>query len=131
MGMTKQRAAILSIVRNFDGHPTVEDINTLVKERFSHIGTGTVYRNLNILSDSGAIRRVQIPNEPVRYDKLLTQHEHIVCVKCSKIMDIPALELDPGKVPSNVKVLYHSLFVFCICQDCLKQLHRPIKEGVL
>ncbi|MEL7608902.1 MAG: transcriptional repressor [Bacillota bacterium] len=125
MGMTKQRAAILSIVRNFNGHPTVEDIHALAKERFAHIGTGTVYRNLNILSDGGTIRRVQIPNQPVRYDKMLSEHEHIVCVKCGGVADIPSLELDLGKLPADVDVLSHSLFVYCICKDCLKQNRRP------
>ncbi len=126
MGMTKQRMAILDIVQQYDGgHPTVEDIYAIAKERFPNIGMGTVYRNLNILSETGAIKRVQISNDPVRYDRTLAPHEHMICVKCGRIDDIPPVKLDTEElVPSNVKILRYSLVLYCLCPDCLKQFKR-------
>lgn len=126
MGVTKQRKEILGIVQEYDGHPTVEDIYGRVKKTFPNIGMGTVYRNLNILADGGEIQRIQVPNEPVRFDKALSPHDHIICVKCGTILDIETAEATVKRqVPANVKFLRHSLFVYCICSECLKEFKYP------
>lgn len=120
MGITKQRQHILEIIQEHPEHYTAEDIYIKVVEQIPNIGVGTVYRNLNILADQGIIKRIFIPNEPVRYDRNNEQHDHIVCVKCGKIEDIPQVNIDPSKIPqmSGHKVLYHALVVYTVCEDC-------------
>ena len=39
-----------------------------IKEAYPSIGKGTVYRNLDILAEEGALRKVEVPDGPNRFD---------------------------------------------------------------
>ncbi|MGI6004657.1 MAG: Fur family transcriptional regulator [Christensenellales bacterium] len=128
MGVTRQRKKILEIVLGSDEHLSAEQVHALARESFADIGIGTVYRNLNILADSGAIRKIYIPDEPVRYDRTPQPHEHLVCVKCGKITDMPAVDLQlPEELSGlHVKILHHTLVIHCICEDCLSEFRHQL-----
>ncbi|HHV30336.1 transcriptional repressor [Acetivibrio mesophilus] len=42
---------------------------------------GSEYRNLNLLSDIGDIRKVEMPNGAYRFDNICHNHYHLRCVK--------------------------------------------------
>lgn len=126
MGITRQRNEILRIVKNYDGHPTAENVYECSRNAFPNIGRGTVYRNLNILADNGEIRRVQMPNEPVRFDKTASPHDHMLCVKCGTLIDFDLAQPDfKAALPNEAKVLRYALFVYGICPECLKGFKYP------
>ncbi len=58
------------------------------------LSLGTVYRNLNLLADEGAIRRMAFPVE--RYDAKTMPHPHFCCDQCGAVYDLhlPDAELD-------------------------------------
>ena len=47
-----------------------------IKEEYPTIGKGTVYRNLDILVEEGALRKVEVPDGPNRFDFTLKNHYH-------------------------------------------------------
>ena len=49
---------ILNIILNSDSHPDANYIYNLVKQEMPNISLGTVYRNLNTLSNKGKIRKI-------------------------------------------------------------------------
>ncbi len=53
--MTKQRKAILKVLKHTDSHPTADWIYEKVREEIPNISLGTVYRNLNVLAELGKI----------------------------------------------------------------------------
>ena len=55
MKRSRQREAILEILCATTSHPTADWIYDKVRERIPNISLGTVYRNLNILSENGEI----------------------------------------------------------------------------
>lgn len=121
MGATKQRAAVRNIIYNSPDHLSAEQIYSQAREQIPDIGLGTVYRNLNLLTENGEIRRVPIPNHSDRFDKNTSLHGHYYCLGCNKVFDIDmdnfALAMLTDSV--GVKLLGYELIAFCLCQDCI------------
>ena len=55
---TIQKALILRAVCELKRHLTADEVYEFVKKDHPSIGKGTVYRNLAILTEEGAIRKV-------------------------------------------------------------------------
>lgn len=85
---TIQRAFILQTVRKLHCHATAEEIyNEIVKEHPS-ISRATVYRNLNLLSEMGEIRRLSVPGNADRFDHIVSNHCHVKCEMCGRVFDV-------------------------------------------
>ena len=76
MKYSKQREQILSIISNSYDHPTAYMVYEQVKKDIPNISLGTVYRNLNSLCENKQIRRLAIPNDNDRFDKV-DSHCHL------------------------------------------------------
>ncbi len=88
MVLTKQRALILDIVKNMNGHLSADEIYILAREKLPGIALATVYNNLNALYCSGLIGKVKIPDKADLYDRSPVLHEHIICSKCKCVKDV-------------------------------------------
>ena len=55
---TIQRALTLEAVQKLQSHPTADEVYAAVSAEHPHISRGTVYRNLNQLSEDGKIREM-------------------------------------------------------------------------
>lgn len=119
---TKQREAILQVLRNTRSHPTADQIYDEVRKDFPNISKGTVYRNLEVLEDDGAISVLKINGTQSRYEVKQERHYHFRCEKCERVFDLdePVLfELDE-QVAKNTgfKVKYHQTEFCGFCKDC-------------
>jgi len=121
--LTNQRIKILEHLKSVKTHPTAEMVYDTVVKGLPAITLATVYRNLNLLADRREILRLEINNE-YRYDADLSFHQHCVCKKCGKIVDLFQKEiskyaLDKIKTadfePSSVNVIFYG-----ICKGCKK-----------
>ena len=121
---TKQRKLVLEAVENRRDHPSAEQIFEDVHVKDSRISQGTVYRNLNLLSEEGEIYHVRVPGAD-RYDLRTDPHYHMICIKCKKVIDIPFKyknELDEEIAKeSNYYIKCHHLVFEGICKDCQKE----------
>ncbi len=118
--MTQQRMLIHRIVAESCCHPTAEMIYEQAKAMLPTIALGTVYRNLNLMVKDGEIRRICIPGEPDRFDKTLSPHGHMLCVKCGKITDFPINALDKNiKECTGSQVLSCEVSALVLCSECL------------
>ncbi|MFW5787168.1 MAG: Fur family transcriptional regulator [Halanaerobiales bacterium] len=120
--MTKQRKAILDILKSTDIHPTADWIYEQVKEEIPNISLGTVYRNLNVLSDMGKITVLDYGSTYSRFDGNPEDHYHFKCLECEKVYDLDMevkKELDK-EVEKNTphRVNYHRLEFYGICKEC-------------
>jgi len=88
MRLTKQRRIILDILEKTKKHPTTEQIYNAVKKRMPHISLGTVYRNLENLSEKGVIRRLDLGDTQRHYDADTSEHFHLRCLDCGEIIDL-------------------------------------------
>lgn len=119
---TVQRGMVLDAVRKLQNHPTADDVYTVIHQENPKVGKGTVYRNLNILSEAHEIRRVEISGGADRFDHTLCEHYHVLCVKCNALFDVD-MEALPDLKKSirdahGVQFLDYDILFKGICPDC-------------
>ena len=125
MRLTSQRQVILEELRKVKSHPTTNQIYDMVRKRLPRIGLGTVYRNLDLLSDRGIIKKLEVGGEQKRFDGDISQHYHVRCVKCGCVQDIGVerrADLDENAAACcNYKILDHHVQFNGICGECLPE----------
>ena len=85
---TVQRQIIADALKNFDIHPTVDEVYMEIQKNHPSIGKATVYRNLRKLAEDGKIRQVTLSEDVERYDKRADQHYHFKCNNCGRLFDV-------------------------------------------
>ncbi|MGN0155337.1 MAG: Fur family transcriptional regulator [Lachnospiraceae bacterium] len=85
---TKQKQMILEAVKSRADHPTANQIYFDVWQQDNRISRGTVYRNLNLLSEKGEITDVEL-SDADRYDYRTDRHYHMLCTVCGEVFDAP------------------------------------------
>ena len=127
--MTKQRKIILEEIHKLREHPTADEIYARVREKLPRISMGTVYRNLEILANSGLIRKLDPGLPQMRFEGNMDEHYHITCTQCGKIEDAPIGPLkntveDLEKALGNMTkhgIFGHKLEFIGLCKECLKK----------
>lgn len=100
---TIQKALILRAVCELKRHLTADEVYEFVKKDHPSIGKGTVYRNLAILTEEGAIRKVEVPDGSDRFDFTLKNHYHVRCIKCGEIFDV-----DMDQIPDLLERIHNT-----------------------
>ena len=117
--MTAQRQVVLNIIKNSECHLTAEEVYTLAKEELPGIALATVYNSLSYLSANGYIRKLNINNGTVNYDKTTKPHEHCVCDKCGRITDFEIENFSHFlEERLNKTIIGYELTVHIICDEC-------------
>lgn len=87
MRYSKQREALLQLLRSTKSHPDAEWLYTGLRNEYPHISLGTVYRNLRQLTEAGEILELCFGNTS-HFDGDISPHYHMECSKCHRIFDI-------------------------------------------
>ncbi|MCF7805748.1 MAG: transcriptional repressor [Candidatus Marinimicrobia bacterium] len=119
---SRQRAAILEVVKSASNHPTAEMVYEQVRESIPNISLGTVYRNLRVLTEEEKIREVVFDDNIKRYEDYMEQHYHCICTECGKIQDIPgASDSVIQAIQTNIPdfdISSHRLELYGTCDEC-------------
>lgn len=119
---SRQRELIYKTVMENKVHPTAEFVYNYLKKDNPQLSLGTVYRNLQQLSDNGEISRLSIPNQPDRFDGIIEEHYHAVCEKCGKIYDIHINEMLEVDIlvaeKTGLDITGHEIIFKTICPMC-------------
>ena len=94
----------------------------MVRKRLPRISLGTVYRNLEILSESGEIQKLELGCSLKRFDGVAQDHFHIRCLDCDRVIDAPpdadiCITHDLKK-NTDFKLLGYKLEFIGICPAC-------------
>jgi len=123
--MTRQRAVILEELRKVSTHPSADEIYEMVRKRLPRISLGTIYRNLEVLSVKGDIRKLDTGSHLKRFDGRAEDHYHIRCLRCDRLVDaFVDLGVDinrPVKESSDFLIVGHKLEFVGICPQCQRQ----------
>ena len=68
MRLTTQRQVILEELGKVKSHPTANEVYDMVRKRLPRIGLGTVYRNLELMAESGMILKLEVGGTQKRFD---------------------------------------------------------------
>jgi Fur family ferric uptake transcriptional regulator len=120
--MTRQRKVILEELCKVNTHPSADELYEMVRKRLPRISLGTVYRNLEILSESGDIQKLEPGCSLKRFDGNPAEHCHVRCVSCNRIVDAPMapdLDIDLEQLNStDFKIIGHKLEYLGMCPQC-------------
>lgn len=121
---TIQKQVILNAVRELKNHPTSEEVYNYIKPNFPSISLGTVYRNLNLLSENNEISKLSIIDDAVRFDHIVEEHYHFQCKKCGTLMDISMEYQDKldsiAAKRNNIGIEKHNIVFSGLCENCQK-----------
>lgn len=121
---TPKRRAILRILSRESVYVSPEDVWRRMKREFSQIGLPTVYRNLEELSERGALTKIIHPNRQLYYYFCPNtgHHHHFICVSCQRVEDLKVCVLEElqeeiGDAIGGT-VLSHIVQVNGLCGPC-------------
>lgn len=121
--MTKLNKQILNLVKESDGHLTAEQAFLIAKNKGIDVSMASIYRILGKLADDGLIQRIHVANKPDIFDKTISEHEHMICSKCGKVIDIHIYDFKKVLIEqTGIKDIdSYSLCIDYVCDECKKR----------
>ena len=124
MRFSKQKQLIENIVKGRFDHPTADNIYMSCREYMPSISLGTVYRNLKVLSEEGAIETLESVDKKIHYDGRDGFHSHFICVKCGNIHDVMESQSFPKELESEgYSVLASKNTYYGVCPLCKEKIN--------
>ena len=87
VGLTRQREAILTVIRGREDHPTANEIFQAARLSLPGISYATVYNSLRFLKEAGLVHEIKFGDSASRYDRETGRHDHAICNCCGKLVD--------------------------------------------
>lgn len=123
--LTTQRQIILEELSKVKTHPTASELYDMVRKRLPRIGLGTIYRNLELMAESGMILKIEVGGTQKRFDATTDNHYHIRCSVCGKVDDINVPVIDElvaqATANSTYLILGHHIEFTGVCRSCQKR----------
>ncbi len=131
--LTTQRQILLEELSKVTSHPTACELYEMIRKRLPRIGLGTVYRNLELMADSGMILKLELGGAQKRFDATTDPHYHVRCSVCGKMDDI-MLQVQGDITESAVektpyRILGHNVEFAGECPACQKARTTKTKEA--
>lgn len=122
---SRQREVIKECLINRYDHPTADMVYMDVRETFPNISLGTVYRNLQLLTDLGEIQKLNVGDGVDHFDAKTFPHYHFICKECGSVIDLQMETIDTIKDIAGVnfdgQIAGHITYFYGICGNCCKK----------
>jgi Fur family peroxide stress response transcriptional regulator len=122
--LTRQRDAVLQVIRERDDHPTANEIFQAARLRLPTISYATVYNSLRFLKEAGLVHEIKFGDSASRYDREIERHDHAICNDCGRLVDFDlpqAAELMRAAArKSKFQPASVHLTLRGVCPDCRK-----------
>ncbi len=121
---TPERMTIANEVFHSNTHLNAENLYILLQNKNRKISRATVYRTLELLVDSGLVRKAVFDNHIASFEKYFSDrdHGHFICTQCGKIIEFYDQKLQAlhRKLEQKlaVKIINHTHQVYGKCKDC-------------
>jgi Fur family ferric uptake transcriptional regulator len=135
--LTMGRNIILNVLANSDKHLSAEEIYFKVHSLYPNIGLTTVYRTLEILTNTGLVFKFDFGDGRARYElsqgpKGTRHHHHLICTNCKRAIDYTDFidkeiellkETEKGLSEKfNFKISGHQILFYGLCEKCQKEI---------
>ena len=119
---TIQRSLVFEAVNKLQCHANADEIYETIVTEHPNVSRATVYRNLKLLSETGYIRKIEIPGGADRFDHMCHDHCHVKCEKCGRVFDVD-MEYITGiekniKDDRGFKFTGYDILFRGVCPDC-------------
>ncbi len=122
LGLTKQRQAVLRVIRESNEHLTANEVFEDARRILPGISFATVYNSLRYLKNEGLVGEVRFGAGATRYDRKLTRHDHAICNSCGKLVDldltIPTVLIKQAAERSGFEPESIEMTLRGLCPDC-------------
>ena len=123
---TKQRCAIMQILKQSAEPVSAEDIFACLKEEYPNLALSTIYRNLERFAADALVKKDVFNDSIVRYSISEEHHGHyLICTQCSakiKIEDCPLSKLEQGLAhDTGYEIEGHTLTIYGKCPECIRR----------
>jgi Fur family ferric uptake transcriptional regulator len=86
--VTWQRRLLLDLISQAGGHLDADELFRRAKEREPRISLSTVYRNLRLFKKLGLVDERHLSENHHHYEiKSPTEHYHLVCLGCGRVIE--------------------------------------------
>ena len=128
---SRQREIILKELCSLRCHPTADELYDRVRKILPRVSLGTVYRNLELLTEKGLIMKLG-PGERRRFDGNAHPHPHVRCLACGRVDDI-APGVDAPELPAADRQGYQitgcNIEYTGVCPACRQNGPAPMGEA--
>ncbi|QTA79268.1 Fur family transcriptional regulator [Desulfonema limicola] len=133
--MTRQRKVILEEIQTLRYHPSADEIYEAVRKKLPRISLGTVYRNLEILSELGRVQKLELGGRLKRFDWDVRKHYHIRCINCDRVDNAPMSFMknmeNSFTEATDYKIMDHQLEFLGLCPECMnKAIERNTLDNI-
>ncbi|MCE5196321.1 MAG: transcriptional repressor [Negativicutes bacterium] len=131
---TKQRAAILEILKKSERPITAEQVYIELKEKNIPANLSTIYRNFAYLCEKELVNKLAMTGEnSTLYEINRLVHRHyLVCLGCKKVLAIEDCPLQRYEEllaeETNFVITGHKLDIYGYCAECQKKGCLPAEE---
>lgn len=130
---SSKRRAIVSMLETSDRPLTINEIlqvSKSINDAKNAIVQSSLYRNLVVLEEVGAVQKVASTDDNGRYElneEILGHHHHLLCSECGDVRDVvipehfeQKLDKELGQIAkrSGFKLDQHRLDLIGRCQKC-------------
>lgn len=129
MRQTRQRRLVWDAMAALGDHCTADEILGELQALTPGVSRSTVYRALDALTASGALRAVYLGSGPIHYERVGEEHHHAVCQVCHGVMHVEDDLLRDLEAHLEERHRFHpvrtELLVIGVCDDCARARRPP------
>ena len=126
---SRQREVIKENLMHREDHPTADMVYMDVRQTFPNISLGTVYRNLQLLTELGEIQKLNVGDGADHFDAKTFPHYHFICSECGSVIDLQMDNIDTIKDIAGVnfdgQIAGHITYFYGVCGNCCKKVDSP------